>query len=538
MEERLHEPPGNRPAGRGVEIFFEDEEVQPAQDEPLTSSDLGLDPPTPPVQDDPEAAQQVKTVADQGNDSHAEDGDDIAASVAAAYAVEASFDESYEGAGEADLPEAAVLGELAEAVDEQAEVAVPEVVAATAAAASVARVEDLPRVDQPPPPAAAAAGAPPPLKAAQGSSRTGGCLRSLGLVLLATLLGAALALALLFVVNGTLRWSAQQEVVALKNNVAALQRSSQALEAQVATMQGGLTGARSDLGNLQDGLATLGDNLGSLQEGFAKLGGDVEGLQGTVAVLPKLQEDLTAAQAQVAALEAAAAALTTAMDTVQENLGALTEQVDEVAASAERSDSFLTALRDVLNNIYGEAPTTTVVTPTGVLTPTVPLTVTQTITPAAVLTPTLPITTTPTLTATLPITATPVVTATVAVTATPGVTATVPPLEAATPTPAAAQPSIRGVVFIDANRNGRLDPGEMGLAGVRVALRRPNQTDLQVVTTDLRGAYAFYDLPPGRYMVIQTDASGYGSTTPNAMMVIVRGATPATVDFGDYRLGQ
>jgi hypothetical protein len=529
MDESLYETPPSRPAGKGVDLFFADAEEQPSSETPMTSADLGLDQPSPPAVEGPEEAAAAKTMAHQANGSHTDHVDDVAAAAADAFAVEEVLQESYTITADTALPEAAVLSELAEPAAET-----KGTTAEVAAAATAAKVEDLPRIDRPAPSLAAAGAAsvppPAPAKPAASGSRSGGCLRTLGLLLLATLLGAALALALMFVINGNLRWASPQEVVALKNNVAALQRTSQALDGQLAALQGNLVGTRSDLSNLQDGL----DNLGS----------DVTAIQDNVAVLPALQENLAAAQNKVAGLETMSAAMAATMATVQQDVGALTERVGQVAASAERSDTFLTGMRNVLNSIYGEAPATTAVTSTELLTPTVPLTVTETITAGAMLTPTLPVTATPELesapvvTATTEISGTPTVTATIAITATPTVTATAAPAGAATPIPSSAQPNIRGAVFIDANRNGRLDIGELGLAGVRLALRMPNQTELQVATTDLQGAYAFYDLPPGRYVVVQSDAQGFGSTTPNAVTVIVRGAAPATVDFGDYRLGQ
>jgi hypothetical protein len=73
------------------------------------------------------------------------------------------------------------------------------------------------------------------------------------------------------------------------------------------------------------------------------------------------------------------------------------------------------------------------------------------------------------------------------------------------PTPARAQrASLQGIVFEDANRNGRRDPGEQGIAGVAVS----NQDD--VVLTDAGGAFTiargstgivFVSVPDGRASV-------------------------------------
>jgi hypothetical protein len=54
--------------------------------------------------------------------------------------------------------------------------------------------------------------------------------------------------------------------------------------------------------------------------------------------------------------------------------------------------------------------------------------------------------------------------------------------------------AIHGRVYADRNKNGRFDVGE-GVAGVVVHL------DDQVTVTDSQGAYSFYNLPPGPYLL-------------------------------------
>jgi protocatechuate 3,4-dioxygenase beta subunit len=78
--------------------------------------------------------------------------------------------------------------------------------------------------------------------------------------------------------------------------------------------------------------------------------------------------------------------------------------------------------------------------------------------------------------------------------------------------------SLSQVVWFDADRDGRLDDGETGAAGVKVTLldASGNPVPGAVATTDANGHYQFTDLPPGTYSV-QFDKSslpaGYDFTT-------------------------
>ena len=72
------------------------------------------------------------------------------------------------------------------------------------------------------------------------------------------------------------------------------------------------------------------------------------------------------------------------------------------------------------------------------------------------------------------------------------------------------QTAIRGLVWQDQNGNNRRDGGEE-MANVNVLLFGHPDCSVQLgrtATTAVGGAYAFYDLAPGRYCVVVTDASG------------------------------
>ena len=87
---------------------------------------------------------------------------------------------------------------------------------------------------------------------------------------------------------------------------------------------------------------------------------------------------------------------------------------------------------------------------------------------------------------------------------------------------------IEGIVYEDANFDLQYSDGERPIENVIISLHT-GEAD----TTDSSGKYGF-DVAVGTYTVVQTDSTGYASTTPNAVEVVlsVDGET-ANVDFGD-----
>ncbi|MEP6987801.1 MAG: SdrD B-like domain-containing protein, partial [Chloroflexota bacterium] len=101
--------------------------------------------------------------------------------------------------------------------------------------------------------------------------------------------------------------------------------------------------------------------------------------------------------------------------------------------------------------------------------------------------------------------------------------------------------SIGDTIWLDANRNGKQDVGELGIPNVTVTLVLPDGTTL-TTTTDANGNYLFPDLYPGDYVVIvdlTTLPSGFGSTydpdgQPDSQTTVSLGAgeNHLTADFG------
>lgn len=88
---------------------------------------------------------------------------------------------------------------------------------------------------------------------------------------------------------------------------------------------------------------------------------------------------------------------------------------------------------------------------------------------------------------------------------------------------------IKGIVYEDTDKNGIKGAGELGLNGVVVSLDNGAQA-----LTSTTGYYSFI-VKRGTYTVVETDPTGFSSTTPNSVVATVAAGTDTvTVNFGDY----
>ncbi len=88
---------------------------------------------------------------------------------------------------------------------------------------------------------------------------------------------------------------------------------------------------------------------------------------------------------------------------------------------------------------------------------------------------------------------------------------------------------IKGTVFEDTDKNGIKGAGELGLNGVLVSLDNGAQS-----LTSSTGYYSFI-VQRGTYTVVETDPTGFSSTTANSVVATVAAGTDTvTVNFGDY----
>jgi hypothetical protein len=94
---------------------------------------------------------------------------------------------------------------------------------------------------------------------------------------------------------------------------------------------------------------------------------------------------------------------------------------------------------------------------------------------------------------------------------------------------------ISGVKFEDIDEDEFQDVGEPGIEGATIQLESPIDSPIAQTITDQDGYYEFLNLPPGDYIVIQTDLPGYYSTTPNNVDVVLEPGEHEIVNFGDAR---
>ena len=95
--------------------------------------------------------------------------------------------------------------------------------------------------------------------------------------------------------------------------------------------------------------------------------------------------------------------------------------------------------------------------------------------------------------------------------------------------------TVSGFVYIDRNRDGALQPTDVGrIAGVTIQLVDPGSgTVIATATTDASGNYTFTNAPVGTYQIFEMQPAGYGSSTPNTLAVSIPVAGLTGQNFGD-----
>jgi hypothetical protein len=79
-----------------------------------------------------------------------------------------------------------------------------------------------------------------------------------------------------------------------------------------------------------------------------------------------------------------------------------------------------------------------------------------------------------------------------------------------------------------------LDAGDVGIPGVTVQLFTATSVFIGQTTTDANGAYAFTNLPPGSYQVVQVVPAGLIPLTPNIRSVtVIAGVNQGNINFLD-----
>jgi len=106
--------------------------------------------------------------------------------------------------------------------------------------------------------------------------------------------------------------------------------------------------------------------------------------------------------------------------------------------------------------------------------------------------------------------------------------------------PSAGTAAIGDFIWADADGDGIQDPGEIGIAGVTVALKDSSGNTVATTTTGPDGRYLFTNVPPGSYTVEVTPPAGYTVTSgpeseganTSRLITVRAGDVVTNVDFG------
>jgi competence ComEA-like helix-hairpin-helix protein len=201
--------------------------------------------------------------------------------------------------------------------------------------------------------------------------------------LVSTLLGALIALAVLWIINGTLYFR-PAAIAELQAVVFGLEEQSEMLGGKTAQLEGRLE-VMQDLGPLvsaaQADIRLLQDDLEEAEAELAAVSGQLEAMQ---AILTPLSTEVAALVEGRAGMEEDVATLQTRVGALEEQLAAATQQVRRLRQASSRFEAFLDGLQDLLGDSQGTAPEPTQPDPGRATAPAEPL---PTIIPLATPTP-------------------------------------------------------------------------------------------------------------------------------------------------------
>ena len=321
--------------------------------------------------------------------------------------------------------------------------------------------------------ALAAEPAPPaPSEPADGRTERMGWLRDALLVGLGSLLGALLALAILFYVNGTLDYGQHERVKLLDSSIDTLQRQEDDLQSQLQQNAAGLDDVKA--------------NAAADAQRIAALKAQTDGAE--TAARTAVQE----LDKRLAQTEAKMAVQAAAIDEVVQGNTEMGARLDEAntqitglqdgAARLEQAAQDLQAL--VSGALSGQAGPAV---PSIILPGSAAAGSGQTSGRSTVSTPAL----------------------------------AAFPSAAPIPAPRSGQGHLFGVVWADDNGNGLPDSGEEAISGVRIVLRGATAAELASTVTGADGRYLFADLDPNTYEVVAFSARTLAPARPRTVSVTV-----------------
>lgn len=321
-------------------------------------------------------------------------------------------------------------------------------------------------VPAPTPPATAPTAVEPPaaLPHTEKPPRSGWGWRGCGFALLlltTALLGAGLALLILFAINGTLDVGQHEQIIFLNSWVDDLDGRVETTRDELARQDAALKAAQAELETLRNRLDESQTRLEALNTGLTDLTDRAE----------TLTRDLEETADRMADLQADVETVTEENAAIRRQFEDINTRLAEVQNSAARFRNFLGGLQALLNDLMA-APLTTAPPPPA----------TQEGETTAM---------------TVPADETGFVTDSPAL-------RLFPPL-APIARPAAGQSHVFGLVWRDANGNGLPEAGETALVGALVVLTDAEGRRLAAAVTGADGRYLFADLTPGAYVITLPD---------------------------------
>ncbi|MBN2478170.1 hypothetical protein JXB01_02660 [Candidatus Micrarchaeota archaeon] len=89
------------------------------------------------------------------------------------------------------------------------------------------------------------------------------------------------------------------------------------------------------------------------------------------------------------------------------------------------------------------------------------------------------------------------------------------------------------IIFGDSNKSGLMESGEKGLYNVLVKLYDDNGNFVDMKRTNKWGEEEFEEISAGVYRLVEYDPTGFESTTPNEVEIILKPGQEITIYFGD-----
>ncbi len=375
-----------------------------------------------------------------------------------------------------------------------------------------------------------------------------GCLHDILLVLISALLGGALVLGVLLLLNGTLDMRSHDAVVALKSYQESLSDQLTSLTGQVNAHENSLNALDQGLSDTSGQLDAVDAQVQALDSQVQDLDGQVQTIDGDVQALGEQVVELnrqtqtmdiriTTVREEVIVLNQEVAKLSVRTDKNEADIADINQQLDGVNQAAERFDTFTEGLRVLAESLAkpstaSPAPgisTNEPISSTEPVTVSITITTTETITSAEPITPTVSL---PLVSNGADADTAETDDRTAPAIANNPILAMFPPM-VPLPDLASGKSHIFGLVWDDLNGDGQPQEDEGPIPAVTIVLRDARGNVLVSTVTDAAGRYIFANIEPGVYIIEEKDPEDVVSTSSNLVTVPALINDASEVNFAD-----